>query len=351
MRTINLTSGTSLYAELPDIVRAFGGDIAHIYDTSEQAQRVEIAAEGITLTAYFYNGAARFSLLPVLRQHWNTAQYLPVIGKSETMSALLTFTVSVYNAAGNKLNTVESVNFSALFVAAPLGDVYGGTRYITYNPNFPSTQNFVFLANHENYVRFASTALPLLATSIKGKNGLTTANISQFFGATIGNIIISTNGAQTLNGDNIANTQSLRICVEIDSRAENVVFLRWLDNVGLEHYHTFAFGARTTTAATGKKYTPSHIINNSIDNAGYFEPVADKTETITVTFGDDAINEKYLDEIVTLCAAPTVEIYAPSLGNWVRVVVNDTSITEKRREHTFKFSAVAALPQNDTIQW
>lgn len=350
MKTIYLNDSETLYIETPDVLRAFGGDIINVCDDSETAHRVVITEPytGLELTAFFYRGVAQVHALPFLREIAKGEIYASV--KNVQGGVSLVLNVAVYDTAGEQLNTVETVTAAALYVAAQLGKTYSGTRYITYNPNTPDGQAFIFLAEHGNTVNFFNETTQV-AQQVRGNNGLTRVNLDSFFVGTPVNSVIRTSGAQAINGDNLITGETLKIYIEIDYRAENVVFLRWLDNIGLQHYRAFTFGTRTTATTTGKRYTPAQTVNITAANALYFEPIADKDEVVSVTFGDDAIKEQYFEEIKTLNSAPKVEMYDTQAGAWLRVVVADANTVEKRREHVFNFNATAILPKNPSITW
>lgn len=346
--TIFLNEDQSIYLELPDIVRAFGGDIVRVYDDNEEANKVVITAQGITLTAYFYDGSAAISLLSIIRERFINSGGSVITVPNSFFSNHFTINVKVYNAQNVEI-AGDNVNITSVYSVAALGEVFGGVRFITYNPDFPNNQYFTFFADHRNNVIFTSTALSVQKI-VSGNNGVTRARLSDFLGTTPTNAIITTTQAETLDGDAKRSGQTLKIYVEIDSRNENVIFLRWLDTDAMQHYRTFSRGSRSTTAA-GDKYTPAQMFNTAKYNINQLAPIEQKNVTDTITFGDDAINEKYLNEVKSLVTSPKVEYYDPDTSTWVRVILAAETLTTKARDHVFNFDAVITLPNINNWQW
>lgn len=336
MKTIYLDYEEQIRMTCADNIRAFGGE----YLTFEaDAARVEVTAEGLTLVGYFYAGGVSVSVLPILRQHFKHLAAAPL--DAYNMNETIYFNIAVFDESGNELNDRVS-EFSNLCAYVAVGDEnYTGQRFVTYNPNAPAGTNLVTFFASASATHFTNTAgLPFVITA---GAGLRSFDLSQFI-TRHENAVIETSEAAKADGDDTTTNQRLKIYAELDSRKENVIFLRWIDNAGIRHGRTFSRGSVTTSGTSGTSYTPTRE-NNGVPLA----PVTDKNHGETLAFGDDAIKEIYLHELQTLVTSPKVEYYNGKA--WERVTMKDTAITHKRREHVLSFNATISKPNKNVIQW
>lgn len=326
----------------PDVSLAFSNAWAIIKDTTGTASTATTTSEGVTETINFYEGMARFSMLPYIRSRQvQDAQMFAVTSK---FAHELSVTVKVDGESGT-LGTATYTQM-CIFGSTGIDTAYTGTRYITYNEMV--TESAVTLMIGEQGATFTTNGGNV--QTIERTGVIQNELLSTFIGASQADkfIIRSDETFGTVAGESVQD--GITIHVTRDKRTKGIVCVRWIDYEGKVNYRTFASGTKSQNASTTSSYAKTTYNTELHDgvNVGKDNWV-NKAITNAITFGDDCVPVNQYEWIASLFASSLVEVKVN--GVWTRCAIDDAEISMATKKHLFNCSAVAILPSVEVMQW